>query len=55
MTSLSTTYVIGKKQPFVLLVEPFFKAYPGSYTRKGAPLKETYWAAGLQLGVRKGF
>jgi hypothetical protein len=55
MTSLSTTYVIGKKQPFVLLVEPFFKAYPGSFTRKGAPLKETYWAAGLQLGIRKGF
>ena len=55
MTSLSTTYVIGKKQPFVLLVEPFFKAYPGSFTSKAAPLKETYWAAGLQLGVRKGF
>lgn len=55
MTSLSTTYVIGKKQPFVLLVEPFFKAYPGSFTAKNAPLKETYWAAGLQLGVRKGF
>ena len=55
MTSLSTTYVIGKKQPFVLLVEPFFKAYPGSYTSKDAPLRETYWAAGLQLGVRKGF
>lgn len=55
MTSLSTTYVIGKKQPFVLLVEPFFKAYPGSFTRKDAPLRETYWAAGLQLGVRKGF
>jgi hypothetical protein len=55
MTSLSTTYVIGKKQPFVLLVEPFFKAYPGSFTRRAAPLRETYWAAGLQLGVRKGF
>ncbi len=55
MTSLSTTYVIGKKQPFVLLVEPFFKTYPSSFTMKDAPLKETYWAAGLQLGVRKGF
>lgn len=55
LTSLSTTYVIGKKQPFVLLVEPFFKAYPGSFTRKDAPLKEKYWAVGLQLGVRKGF
>lgn len=55
MTSLSTTYVIGKKQPFVLLVEPFFKAYPGSFTQKEAPLRETYWAAGLQLGIRKGF
>ncbi len=55
MTSLSTTYKIGKKEPFILLVEPFFKAYPGSFTTKGAPLKEKYWVAGLQLGVRKSF
>ncbi|TXF87877.1 hypothetical protein FUA23_17100 [Neolewinella aurantiaca] len=55
MTSLSTNYIIGKKQPFVLIVEPFFKAYPGSYTTKEAPLKETYWSAGLQLGIRKSF
>lgn len=55
MTSLSTTYKVGKKEPFILLVEPFFKAYPGSFTIKGAPLKEKYWVAGLQLGVRKAF
>jgi len=55
MTSLSTTYQIGKKEPFVLLVEPFFKAYPTSFTTAAAPVKETYWVAGLQLGVRKGF
>ncbi len=55
MTSLSTTYKIGKKEPFLLLVEPFFKAYPGSFTVEGAPLKEKYWVAGLQLGVRRSF
>ncbi|MFT7120129.1 MAG: hypothetical protein ACJAZ9_000299 [Neolewinella sp.] len=53
MTSLSTTYQIGKKHPVTLLVEPFFKSYPTAFTVKGAPLKEKYWVAGLQLGVRK--
>ena len=54
MTSLTTAYTVGKREPFVLLVEPFFKMYPGSYTRPTAPLRERYWLAGLQLGVRKG-
>ena len=53
MSSLSTTYQIGKKHPFTLLVEPFFKAYPTAFTVKAAPLREKYWVAGLQLGVRK--
>lgn len=55
MTSLSTTYRIGEKDPFLLVVEPFFKSYPGAFTIKDAPLKEKYWVAGLQLGVRKEF
>ncbi|MBC6996432.1 hypothetical protein QWY85_03090 [Neolewinella lacunae] len=55
MASLSTTYLVGKQQPFVLLVEPFFKTYPGSFTVAGAPVQEDYWVAGLQLGVRKSF
>ncbi|MFK8163172.1 MAG: hypothetical protein AB8H12_11970, partial [Lewinella sp.] len=55
MTSLSSTYRIGNKDPFLLVVEPFFKTYPGAFTVKDAPLKETYWLVGLQLGVRKGF
>ncbi|OAV43175.1 hypothetical protein [Lewinella sp. 4G2] len=54
MTSLTTTYAIGKKDPFVLVLEPFFKHYPGSFTRPGARISESYWLAGLQLGVRKG-
>jgi hypothetical protein len=55
MTSLSTTYRIGDKEPFLLVVEPFFKTYPGAFTVKGAPLREKYWVAGLQLGIRKEF
>lgn len=55
MTSLSTTYRIGEKDPFLLVVEPFFKTYPGAFTVKDAPLREKYWVAGLQLGVRKEF
>ncbi|NJC26618.1 PorT family protein [Neolewinella antarctica] len=54
MTSLTTTYAIGKKEPFVLVLEPFFKHYPGSFTRPGARIQESYWLAGLQLGIRKG-
>lgn len=53
MASLTTAYQIGKKRPFTLLLEPFFKAYPTAFTEKGAPLREKYWVAGLQLGVRK--
>ena len=55
MASLTTTYQLGKQEPFVLVLEPFFKSYPTALTRRGAPLKEEYWLAGLQLGVRKGF
>ncbi|MEM9525167.1 MAG: hypothetical protein AAGA31_01105 [Bacteroidota bacterium] len=55
MTSLTTTYPIGNKEPFILVVEPFFKSYFSSFTQAGAPLREKYWVAGLQLGVRKGF
>ena len=55
MASLTTTYQIGKKEPFLLVLEPFFKSYPTAFTVKGAPLKEEYWLAGLQLGIRKGF
>lgn len=55
MTSLSTTYKIGNKEPFLLVVEPFFKTYPGAFSVKDAPVREKYWVAGLQLGVRKEF
>jgi hypothetical protein len=55
MSSLSINYKVGRKDPFVLLVEPFFKGYPTSFTVKDAPLQESYWAAGIQFGVRKGF
>ncbi|MEO0498212.1 MAG: hypothetical protein AAF141_12735 [Pseudomonadota bacterium] len=55
MTSLTTTYPIGNKEPFILVLEPFFKSYFGSFTQTDAPLKERYWVAGIQLGVRKGF
>jgi hypothetical protein len=55
MASLSTTYRIGHKEPFLLVVEPFFKSYPGAFTVKDAPVREKYWVAGLQLGIRKSF
>lgn len=55
MSSLSINYKIGKRDPFILLVEPFFKGYPTAFTVKNAPLRESYWAAGVQFGVRKGF
>ena len=51
--SLMTTYAIGKKDPFVLVLEPFFKHYPGSFTQGGSRIRESYWLAGLQLGIRK--
>lgn len=53
MTSLSTAYQVGRKNPFTLLVEPFFKAYPSAFTEGAAALQERYWVAGIQLGVRK--
>lgn len=53
MASITTAYQIGKERPFTLLVEPFFKAYPTAFTVKDAPLREKYWVAGLQLGLRK--
>ncbi len=53
MASLTTTYFLGKAGTTQLLLEPFFKHYPGSFTRSGAPLAEHYWMAGLQLGLRK--
>lgn len=51
--SLTTAYQIGKKRPFTLLIEPFFKAYPTAFTVRDAPLRENYWVAGLQFGIRK--
>ena len=51
--SLTTTYPVGKQGTTVLLLEPFFKTYPRSFTDAGAPLRENYWLAGLQLGLRK--
>ena len=53
MASLTTTYAVGKRDPFVLVLEPFFKHYPGSFTEPGARIREAYWLAGLQLGVRR--
>ncbi|MGB3801384.1 MAG: hypothetical protein WA952_16320 [Lewinella sp.] len=52
-TSLTTVYYIGKDRQLQVLLEPFFKYYPGSYTQGAAPLSERYWLAGLQLGLRK--
>ena len=51
--SLTTTYTIGRQQTVQLLLEPFFKHYPGSFTVPDAALSERYWVAGLQLGLRK--
>ena len=51
--SLTTTYPVGKQGTTVLLLEPFFKTYPRSFTDAGAPLREHYWLAGLQVGLRK--
>ena len=52
-TSLTTTYTLGKQQTIQLLLEPFFKQYPGSFTTPDAPLAERYWMGGLQVGLRK--
>ena len=52
-TSLTTTYTVGKQRTTQLLLEPFFKHYPGSFTTPAAALTERYWVAGLQLGLRK--
>ena len=52
-TSITTAYRIGRERPFTLLLEPFFKAYPTPFTVADAPLREKYWVAGMQLGVRK--
>lgn len=51
--SLTTTYLIGKQRTTQLLLEPFFKHYPRSFTGGDAALSERYWVAGLQLGLRK--
>ena len=53
MASLTTAYPIGKDRTTMLLIEPYFKAYPGSFTRNDAPLSEKYWTAGLQVGLRR--
>ena len=53
--SLTTTYLVGKDHTTQLLLEPFFKTYPASFTNGDAPLSEHYWLAGLQLGLRKSF
>ncbi|PPK85236.1 hypothetical protein CLV84_2128 [Neolewinella xylanilytica] len=51
--SLTTTYLVGKDRGTQLLLEPFFKSYPGSFTPREAPLSERYWLGGLQIGLRK--
>lgn len=53
--SLTTSYPIGKQRTTQLLLEPFFKHYPQSFTTTEAPLSERYWVAGLQLGLRRTF
>ncbi|NJB85947.1 hypothetical protein GGR26_001715 [Lewinella marina] len=53
--SLTTTYTLGASHATQLLLEPFFKSYPRSFTHPGAPLGEHYWMAGLQLGLRRAF
>ena len=53
--SLTTTYLVGAQRTTQLLLEPFFKTYPGSFTTGDAPLSEHYWLAGLQVGLRKSF
>ncbi|WP_116125422.1 hypothetical protein [Lewinella sp. IMCC34183] len=53
--SLTTTYKLGAAGTTRLLLEPFFKTYPRSFTRPDAPLGEHYWTAGLQLGLRRSF
>ncbi|MBB4080391.1 hypothetical protein GGR28_003025 [Lewinella aquimaris] len=53
--SLTTTYLVGKQGTTQLLLEPFFKHYPTSFTTSDAGLSERYWVAGLQLGLRKQF
>ena len=52
-TFLTTTYPTGKQRSVVLLVEPFFKQYMGSFTAPEAALSEHYWMGGLQVGLRK--
>ncbi|THH34541.1 porin family protein [Neolewinella litorea] len=53
--SLTTTYGLGANHATLLLLEPFFKSYPRSFTLPHAPLGEQYWMAGLQLGLRRSF
>ena len=55
MASLTTTYPLGRATHTQLLLEPFYRVYPRSFTRPDAPLGERYWTAGLQLGLRRAF
>lgn len=48
--SLTAAYDLGGGNS--LLIEPTFKSYPRSFTTSAYPLKERYWMAGLQIGLR---
>ena len=52
-TSLTTTYALGRRSPYRLLLEPYFRTYPRSFTRADAPVSEKYWTAGLRVGLRR--
>ena len=48
--SLTAAYNLGGGNS--LLIEPTFKSYPRSITNGDYSLKERYWMAGLQIGLR---
>ncbi len=47
--SLTTTYPLGRRTS--LLMEPFCKVYPRSFTAPSYPLREKYVVMGLQVGI----
>lgn len=48
--SLTAAYDLGMGNS--LLIEPTFKSYPRTFTQPDYSLNETYWVAGLQVGLR---
>ncbi len=46
----TATYDLGGGNS--LLIEPSFRSFPQTFTRATYNLRETYWLAGLQLGLR---